>query len=126
MKVAKGGTDLWCPECRAIRTCAALPATQVTGQVSDYAQRMHFTKHPDISFFQRGRRCLTCYHDFVATEVEISFLEELIELRGALSQLKRDVDRYSRQSKTASSALSRLSTSLEAVRTLRVYQDADG
>ena len=84
MKVSKGGTDMYCPDCKKITTCKAVPAAQVTLDASDYAQRKYYTKHADINFFQRGRECLSCGHEFVSGEVDLGFLQELIELRDAL------------------------------------------
>lgn len=87
MKVPKGGTDLWYPACKATRTCKSIPAAQITGNVRDYKQRWHFTKHQDINWFQRGRRCLTCDHKFVTGEVtaDMARLDQM--LRAAASYL---------------------------------------
>lgn len=87
---------------------------------------MTFRDHPDIAFFQRGRKCVTCEHHFVTTEVEIEFLEELMELRLALGDLKQNATLYARQSKEASKSLRELNRSLQQLRTLDIYNEANG
>ena len=126
MRVAKGGTDVWCPECRKFTTCKGLSVADVTRDSGDREQRQSFVDHPDIAFFQRGRRCLACGHEFVTTEVHIDFLQELMELRIALGDIKRHAERYSRESEAAAEALSELSQSLSVLGTLRIYQETDG
>jgi hypothetical protein len=78
MKIEKGGTDMWCPNCKEIATCQAIPAAKVTDDKNDYAQRWYKIKHPDVNWFQRGRRCLSCNHKFVTAEADIGFLDELL------------------------------------------------
>jgi hypothetical protein len=56
MKVQKGGTDMWCPECKEVRTCKSIPGAQVTYNSADYSQRQHFVKHDDVNWFQRGHQ----------------------------------------------------------------------
>ena len=51
MKVEQGGTQMWCPKCKAIRVCAAVSLTHL-GHES--GQRWHRTDHPDINWFRRG------------------------------------------------------------------------
>jgi hypothetical protein len=126
MRVSKGGTDMFCPSCKQITTCKAFPAAQITLNPSDYGQRMHYTKHNDINWFQRGRGCLSCGHDFVTSEVDIEFLEELVELRDALSSLKSNAEAYIQESAAASQSLSKLSESLSVLRALKVYKGAKG
>jgi len=123
MRVSKGGTDVWCPECREFTTCKAVSAAEVTGNSDDRGQRKYFTNHPDIAFFQRGRVCLSCDHEFVTTEVEIEFLEELMKLRQALGDIKKNAELYSAQSTSAAKSLGALSKSLSVLRTLRIYNE---
>lgn len=126
MRVTKGGTDMWCPGCKGIATCKAVPAAQVTYDASDYGQRKYYTTHSDIQFFQRGRECLSCGHEFVSAEVDLAFLEELIELRNALSSIKGNAEAYVKESSAASESLAKLSESLEVLRALKVYKRAGG
>ena len=70
MKVEQGGTQMWCPKCKAIRVCAAVSLTHL-GHES--GQRWHRTDHPDINWFRRGRECQTCRHEFVTTEMKREF-----------------------------------------------------
>lgn len=126
MRVSKGGTDMFCPACKKITTCKAWPAALITLDPNDYGQRMHYTKHKDINWFQRGRECLSCGHDFVTAEVDIEFLEELVELREALSSIKSNAENYIQESAAASQSLSKLSESLSVLRALKVYKGAKG
>jgi hypothetical protein len=118
-----GGTNMYCPGCDTITPCKAVPAAQVTYDSSDYAQRQQYTEHSDIQFFQRGRKCLECGHKFVSAEVNLGFLEELVELRHALSSIKANAERYVKESAAASSSLAELSASLGVLRALKIYKD---
>lgn len=124
MRVTKGGTDMYCPSCKRVTTCKAVPAAQVTYNPSDYGQRKYYIKHDDIQFFQRGRECLSCGHEFVSAEVDQQFLEELVELRGALSDIKGNAEAFVKQSAAASVSLEKLSDSLGVLRALKVYKSA--
>jgi hypothetical protein len=124
MRVTKGGTDMYCPSCKQVTTCKAVPAAQVTFDASDYGQRKYYTKHDDIQFFQRGRECLSCGHEFVSAEVDLAFLQELVELRDALSSIKANAESYVKESAAASVSLSKLGESLGVLRALKVYKNA--
>lgn len=126
MRTPKGGTDMFCPSCKQVTTCKAIPAAQVTYDSSDYGQRKYYTKHEDINWFQRGRECLSCGHEFVTAEVDIEFLEELVELRGALSTIKVNAEAYVKESSAASQSLSKLSESLSVLRALKGYKVVKG
>ena len=118
MRVSKGGTDMFCPDSKQITTCKAWPAALITLDPNDCRQRMYYTKHKDINWFQRGRECLSCGHGFVTAEVDIEFLEELLELRDALSSIKSDAETYIQESAAASQSLLKLSESLSVLRAL--------
>ena len=122
MRVTKGGTDMFCPSCKKITTCKAIPAAQITWNTKDYGQRWQFAKHNDINWFQRGRECLNCAHEFVTAEVNKNFLDELVELRNALSSIKVNAEEYIKESEAASQSLSKLSDSLGVLRALKVYK----
>lgn len=124
MRVSKGGTDMYCAECEEISTCKAVPAAQVTLDSSDYGQRQQYVKHDDIHFFQRGRKCLSCGHEFVSAEVDLNFLEELVELREALGSIKANAEAYTRESAAASTSLAKLSEALGVLRALNLYKNA--
>jgi len=122
MRVFKGGTDMFCPSCKKVTTCKAVPAARITNNSSDYGQRQYYAKHSDIHFFQRGRECLSCGHEFVSAEVDLIFLEELVELRDALSAIKTNAEAYVKESAAASASLTKLSESLSVLRALKVYK----
>jgi hypothetical protein len=124
MRVSKGGTDMYCPYCKEVATCKAVPAAKVTADASDYTQRKYYTEHKDIHFFQRGRECLACGNEFVSAEVDLGFLEELTDLRDALSTIKSNAEAYVKESAAASVSLSKLSQSLGVLRALKIYKTA--
>ena len=126
MRVSKGGTDMYCPSCKKVTTCKAVPVAQVTLDSSDYAQRKYYSKHSDIHFFQRGRECLSCGNEFVSAEVDLGFLEELVALRGALIAIKSNAETYMSESAAVSVSLAKLSESLGVLRALKVYKSAKG
>lgn len=123
MKVSKGGTSMYCPGCKDIADCKALPAAKVTLNTIDYYQRRYFRDHNDINWFQRGRRCLSCGHEFVTGEVNITFLRELVELRDALKEIKDNAEAYVKESSAASQSLEKLSESLSVLRALNIYKN---
>lgn len=119
MKSPQGGTKIYCPHCNSVQICEAIPTTDL-GKPS--GQRWHKAHHADLQFFRRGRRCMECRTTFLTAEVHESFLDELVELRGALSQIKKDTEQYATDSKAAAEALARLTQSLEGLRALRIYK----
>lgn len=122
MRVAKGGTSMYCPSCKEITTCTAVPAARITENTKDYSQRMYYEEYSDIHFFQRGRICQSCNHEFVSAEVDLGFLEELVELRNALSSIKINAETYIKESAAASESLANLSNSLGVLRALKLYK----
>lgn len=115
-----GGTRMHCPKCRRTTTCAAIPLRQL-GESSE--QRWFYTDHRDIHWFRRGRECLTCFHEFTTSEVNEKFLRELVELREALSEIKRNAEKFSSEAGQAASTLEDLSHSLNVLKALKIYQD---
>jgi hypothetical protein len=67
---------------------------------------------------------LTCSHEFLTAELREQFLEELVELRTALQQIKINAEAYVAESTDAAETLGRLTESLNVLRALRVYQQA--
>lgn len=65
---------------------------------------------------------MSCGHEFVSAKVDLDLLEELVELRNALSALKSNAETYVKESAAASESLSKLSESLTMLRALKVYK----
>lgn len=122
MRVAQGGTQMYCPHCEHVRVCEAIPTTQLGKPAG---QRWYRKGHEDLQWFRRGRRCQTCRKSFITAEVDEDFLDELVELRTALAQIKSNAEDYVKESNAASETLARLSKSLNALRALKIYQDVD-
>ena len=118
---SRGGTKMYCPECEDIETCSAIPLSQL-GKKS--GQRWYKTDHKDIHWFRRGRECQTCGHEFVTSEMNEEFIDELTELRDALGKIKKNATKYSKEAKQASSTLDDLSKSLKVLKALKIYKNA--
>lgn len=118
-----GGTKMHCPKCKKICVCSAIPLNEIAGYKPD--QRWYRTDHPDINWFRRGRQCLTCYESFVTSEVNEKFINELVELRNALSEIKKHSEQYIGESKQASMTLEKLAKSLGVLRALKLYKETD-
>lgn len=115
-----GGTKMYCPYCKETTICSAMPLTQL-GKRS--GQRWHRTDHEDIHWFRRGRLCLTCYNDFITSEIDEEFIEELVELRDALSSIKINAEKYSKEAFNAAKTLKDLSKSLNVLKALNMYKE---
>src|SRR5918912_4283491 len=103
MRTMQGGTQKWCPKCKATQVCAAVNATQL-GKRS--GQRWYKTEHSDIQWFRRGLVCQRCSHTWLSAEVPEEFLDELVELRNALRDIKANAEAYVKESAKASKSLS--------------------
>ena len=111
-----GGTKIYCPHCEAITVCRAISPGVLT---EERGQRLHFTEHEDINFFRRGRECLECGYEFLTAEVDEEFLQELIELRDALKDIKENAEGYQEGAKAAARSLKRLTSSLNVLKALK-------
>lgn len=123
MRDGAGGTRMWCPSCGEITVCAAIPGAQVTDYTGDYTQRFYHISHPDINWFQRGRKCLTCENKFLTGEMDLKYLWELVKLRDALSDIKVNAESYVQESAQASASLNKLADSLKVLRALNIYKE---
>jgi hypothetical protein len=114
-----GGTKKWCPHCKSIQICTATNPSRF-GERS--GQRWYKPEHPDLHFFRRALVCQTCYGTWLTAEIEESFLDELIELRDALSEIKGNAEAYIRESNRAARSLTKLTESLNILRALSIYR----
>ena len=119
MKVPQGGTQKWCPNCKETQVVSAVNASRL-GAPS--GQRWYKVDHEDIQYFRRGQICQACSHEWLSAEVPEAFLDELVELRVALRDIKSHAETYSRQSTLASQSLEKLSKSLSVLRALDIYK----
>ena len=120
MRVEQGGTRKWCPRCKATRVCAAVNPSQL-GEGS--GQRWYREEHSDIQWFRRGLVCQSCEHKWLSAEVPERFIDELVELREALRDIKINAETYVRESQKASKSLEKLGHSLSVLRALKVYKE---
>jgi len=56
--------------------------------------------------------------------VNLGFLQELIELRDALREIKANAETYTKQSSAAATSLSKLNESLGVLKALKLYKKA--
>lgn len=108
-----------CPHCGQVRVCRVVPTTELG---KPQGQRWYRPDHQDIQWFRRARKCLKCGKGFITAEVIEGFLEELVQLRNALANIKKNAEDYVQESAAASAALGRLTESLGVLRALKVYQ----
>ena len=99
-----GGTEMWCSNCEILTVCKAISPKEV-----DYE-------------LESGRRCLNCGIEFITSEIREDFVDELIELREALGEIKKNAEKYIKESESASNSLKKLSRSLNVLRALSIYQ----
>ena len=121
MRYPQGGTQIYCPNCKTVTVCKAVTPSSAG---YDSGQRFHKTTHLDVSWFRRIRICKECEEDFPTAELDERFVDELVELRDALAEIKQSAEAYIRQSNSASKSLTKLSKSLGVLRALPVYKDA--
>jgi len=86
-------------------------------------QRWYRSEHEDIQFFRRGLICFECGESWLTAELPEPFLDELVELREALKDIKLNAEVYVKESKKAASTLKKLSSSLSVLRALDSYKD---
>lgn len=72
-----------------------------------------------MNFFRRFRQCTNCNEHFETSEVEAKFLDELVELRHALADIKANAAAYEADAKKAADRLKKLSKSLAVLRALK-------
>ena len=115
-----GGTQMYCATCTQVQVCRAVPARDVDWNLES-GQRWYHRRHPDLQYFRRGRNCQECGSSWLTVEIPEKFLDELVELRDALAELKTNAETYSRQSDAAADSLKRLKESLGSLRALDLY-----
>lgn len=121
MKTDQGGTKMHCPKCGETTVCRAISITQLREKSG---QRKYMKSHPDIKLFQRGRECLDCGEAFLTAEIDDKFLFELVELRDALKKIKKNAEKYIKESSAASKTLVELNESLGILKALDIYKKA--
>jgi len=107
---------LWCPHCEDIHPCYSVNPSQVGETGGRRFYKVHAT---DVNFFRRFRQCTNCCGDFETAEVEARFLDELVELREALADIKANAAAYETDAKTAANTLKKLGKSLAVLKALK-------
>jgi hypothetical protein len=107
----------WCPRCKEVTVVRAV-STSSLGVTS--GQRWYKEDHQDIQWFRRGQECQTCLHDWLSAEVPEVYINELVKLRDALRDIKKNAESYSKESEIAAKSLARLSKSLSDLKALDI------
>ena len=122
MKSEQGGTRIFCPFCKKFEVCKAVPSHTLMGTpVSDCTELIT----QNIQWFRRSRLCLTCSNQFITAEIDEDFLDELVQLRDALGDIKMNARKYIQQANKASATLSKLADSLDVLKALDLYKQGD-
>ncbi len=111
---------MWCPTCRQVTVCKGISPSFI----GESGRRWHRTDHNDINWFRRGRECQTCLTAFVTAEIDEQFIDELVELRDSLAELKKNAEAYTKESRAASASLEKLTNALSVLRALKMYETA--
>jgi hypothetical protein len=118
----QGGTKIFFPFCKKFEVCKAVPLTYLDGNTG---QRLYRADHSDIQWFRRSRVCLTCSNQFITAEIDEDFLDELVQLRDALGDIKMNASNYIQQANKALATLSKLADSLDVLMALDLYKQGD-
>jgi hypothetical protein len=121
MRVKQGGTQMHCPHCEEVTVCKAISPCDL-GETAD--RHLHFLIYTDVNWLRRARRCLDCNRSFLTAEVDEEFLDELVELRGALAEIKANAEQYLTESTSAAKSLERLTQALSVLKALKLYDEA--
>jgi hypothetical protein len=62
----------------------------------------------------------------LSAELPEDFLDELVELRNALRDIKANAEAYMDEAERASAGLAKLTKSLSVLRALRIYKEEQG
>ena len=73
-----GGTQIYCPCCKGIQICAAIPLSSLGEESIQHCRR---TGYETVHFFRRARKCQTCYETFITAELDENLLNELVRLK---------------------------------------------
>ncbi len=119
MRNTQGGTQKWCPNCRTTRVCTAVNPSSL-GNSS--GQRWYNKNHQDIQWFRRGLICQSCRQRWLSAELPESYVDELVELRDALREIKTNAEAYMTESESAAKSRAKLNNSLSVLRALKIYK----
>ena len=113
--MTRTAAQIWCPNCKEIHPCYSVNASDV-GETG--GRRFFKSEANDVNFFRRFRQCTNCDEHFETSEVEARFLDELVQLRRALADIKANAAAYELDAKKASEKLKKLSKSLAVLKAL--------
>ena len=114
--MTRTAAKLWCPHCEEIHPCYSVNPSDV-GESG--GRRFYKSDAADVNFFRRFRNCTNCDEHFETSEVEARFLDELVQLREALADIKANAAAYEQDAKKASDKLKKLSKSLAVLKALK-------
>ena len=114
--MTRTAAKLWCPHCEEIHPCYSVNPSEV-GESG--GRRFYREDADDVNFFRRFRMCTSCDQYFETSEVEARFLDELVQLRESLADIKANAAAYEHDAEKASQTLRNLSKSLAVMKALK-------
>lgn len=114
--MTRTAAKLWCPICEDVHPCYSVNFSEVG---REGGRRFYKEDATDIQFFRRARQCTECGEDFETSEVEARFLDELVDLRAALADIKANAAAYEADAKKAADKLKKLSKSLAVLKAIK-------
>lgn len=102
-----GGTEIYCPFCRSFKVCSGSVKLSEFSVENSYfgnytdEQRLTHSKCKDLSFFARGRLCLTCNRKFITVEIHENVLQELIDLRNKMVNIREKANNFNENNSTS-------------------------
>jgi len=105
-------TRIHCPKCDNLTTCEAF---QPRGNAASRVRRKFYPDEPDLHFFSRHRRCLSCKNEFETYEVNAVHIAQLRKLRQHVRLQQSLVQQLKDELKKAASACNSASAKLKVL-----------
>ena len=113
MRYSQGGTQMWCPACEKVTVCKAIAPPPYL--VVKPGQLFYRQGHEDVQWFRRCRVCQDCSSEWLTAELPEKCVDELVQLRDVLAEIKTNVQVYTKDAENAAQSLANLSESLSAL-----------
>ena len=91
----EGGTNIYCPECNAVKECKVVKNPRITSFDRDGGNYLNDleenAKGTQIHYFLRNRQCLSCCSDFETYELNSTTVEFLIREKKLLDEIRKTI-----------------------------------
>ena len=98
--------QLYCPNCKRYQIVRVSNSYDSKAWTGDHNHKLYFKENPDITWHRRVRQCSVCDQQFSTAEIEERYLDELVQLRKSVVQLRSRLERYENASNSARDAVS--------------------